>query len=318
MTLSEYVCELLYRYNCVIIPELGAFLTRRIPATLAKDERLFYPPKKQISFNKQINTNDGLLANYIAKCEGISYENANFKIKRFVQEIHDELQTKGTVSFYEIGDFTLSTENNLVFNAKHTVNYLTESFGLSNVTASEVTRVVDVPSTEEVPVISINNKSKNTKKESSPFLKYAAVGILLLGISGVAIKSNSSYQAQKSIAVENKINDHIQSASFVLEIEESLPAILVEVNTPSKPETIVSNTTTYHVIAGAFREYANATKKMKQLASKGYNPLYIGQNSYGLHQVAYQAFENESEAINSLKKFKKTENPSAWLLTTNN
>lgn len=321
MRISEYVCELLYRYNCVIIPELGAFLTQRIPATLAEDNQLFYPPKKQIFFNGQINSNDGLLANYISKCEQISYEDANFKIRRFVQEIYEELNTKGIVSFYEIGDFTLNTENKLVFNAKHTVNYLTESFGLATLKTSEIARVIETPFVSKPPVITINNDSNDSKKGSNPILKYAAVGILLLGISGIALKSSKSkldnYNTQQVLAANNEINDRIQSASFVLEIEESLPAILVEINKP-KPEVTNTNKPTYHIIAGAFRERANATKKINQLTRKGFNPIYIGKNSYGLHQVAYQSFTDESEAINNLNKLKKAENSAAWLLTTNN
>ena len=320
MTISEYVCELLYRYNCVIIPELGAFLTQRIPATLADHNQLFYPPKKQISFNEQINTNDGLLANYIAKCEQTSYENANFKIKRFVQEIREELNSKGIVSFYEIGDFTLNTENKLVFSAKHTVNYLTESFGLETLTTSEITRATGIPVPAKTPVIAINN-TNDSKKGSNPILKYAAVGVLLLGISGIALKSSKNnlddYNTKQISAAESEVNNRIQSASFVLDIEESLPAILVEINTP-KSEVIDASGPTYHIIAGAFRARTNATKKIKQLTRKGFEPIYIGKNSYGLHQVAYESFTNESEAINSLNKLKKTENPAAWLLTVNN
>lgn len=318
MTVPEYICELLYRYNCVIIPEFGAFLTQRIPATLSKNEQLFYPPKKQVSFNQQIKNNDGLLANYIASSEQISYENSIFKIKKFVQEATNDLTTKGSVSFLEIGDFSLNTDNNIVFKSKHTVNYLTESFGLGTFKTAEIVRKENSSVSEEKTVIA-NNTDSEPNKKGKFFLKYAAVGVLLLGLSGIALnshqKSIDADNTQKFLAAENKVNNLVQSASFVLEVEEVLPAILVEVDTP---EVVTPKEKTYHIIAGAFRAYANAEKKIQQLVRKGFEPVYIGQNNYGLHQIAYESFDNENDAVNSLRKLKRTENSAAWLLTKKN
>jgi len=319
MTVPEYICELLYRYNCVIIPEFGAFLTQRIPATLSKNEQLFYPPKKQVSFNQQIKNNDGLLANYIASSEQISYENSIFKIKKFVQEVTNELTNKGSVSFLEIGDFSLNTDNNIVFESKHTVNYLTESFGLATFKTAEIVRKENSSVSEEKALIASNSDSEPNKKGKF-FLKYAAVGVLLLGLSGIALnshqKSIDADNTQKFLAAESKVNNLVQSASFVLEVEEVLPAILVEVDTPK--EVVTPKEKTHHIIAGAFRAYANAEKKMQQLVRKGFEPVYIGQNSYGLHQIAYESFDNENDAINSLNRLKRTENPAAWLLIKEN
>ena len=44
------------------------------------------PPKKIISFNRLINQNDGLLANYISEKHSISYEEACIEIARFLQK----------------------------------------------------------------------------------------------------------------------------------------------------------------------------------------------------------------------------------------
>ena len=312
MTLSEYICELLYRYNCVIIPEFGAFLTQRIPATISNNEQLFYPPKKKLSFNNQITNNDGLLANYIAKHEGISFESANYKIKQFVQEITNELNTKGAISFAEIGGFTMNQEKNLIFEPKHTVNYLTESFGLATFKTTEITRE-QVLTNEKNVITLISDEETNTSKKGGYFLKYAAVGVLLLGISGIALnshkKSIDTYNTEQYVKAESAVNKRLQSASFVFEVEDVLPTIVMEIEKPKEQAN-------YHVIAGAFREYDNATKKLKQLSNKGFEPTYVGENKYGLHQVAYQSFSNKNEAINYLNHLKKTKNPAAWLLTS--
>ena len=74
MQLSPYIKDLLYRYECVIIPGFGAFLANYTSASIDADSSTFYPPGKTISFNRQLQTNDGLLANYVASVEGTSSE----------------------------------------------------------------------------------------------------------------------------------------------------------------------------------------------------------------------------------------------------
>ena len=78
--IEKHISALLYRYQCVIVPGFGAFLTETKPASLDADTHTFYPPKKQISFNANLKNNDGLLANHIALQEKISYGEAVRKI----------------------------------------------------------------------------------------------------------------------------------------------------------------------------------------------------------------------------------------------
>ena len=73
MQLETYISDLLYRYECVTVPEFGAFLTQRVPAVINDATNAFYPPKKNLSFNEQIQKNDGLLARYIADVEKIPF-----------------------------------------------------------------------------------------------------------------------------------------------------------------------------------------------------------------------------------------------------
>ena len=81
MQLASYINDLLFRYECVIIPGFGAFLTQYHSARIDKSTNTFTPPGKLVSFNRQLQTNDGLLANYIATLESCSYETSLQRIK---------------------------------------------------------------------------------------------------------------------------------------------------------------------------------------------------------------------------------------------
>ena len=85
MNLVQYIKELLYQYECVIIPQMGAFLTQPVAIRIDREQGIFFPPGKELSFNGLLTHNDGLLANYIAKRKSISYESA-------LQEIQLESQ----------------------------------------------------------------------------------------------------------------------------------------------------------------------------------------------------------------------------------
>ena len=98
MQLETYISDLLYRYDCVTVPEFGAFLSQRVSATVHNTTNAFYPPKKMLSFNEQIQTNDGLLARYIADAENISFEDALALIAREVKSLKSLLTEGNTVS----------------------------------------------------------------------------------------------------------------------------------------------------------------------------------------------------------------------------
>jgi len=66
MAIANYIKDLLYRYDCVIVPHFGGFVTNKTSAQIGEDSLTFYPPTKQVGFNVNLNHNDGLLANYIA------------------------------------------------------------------------------------------------------------------------------------------------------------------------------------------------------------------------------------------------------------
>lgn len=94
MNLANYINDLLYRYDCVIVPDFGGFVTNKIDAKLDESTNTFYPPSKQITFNSLLKHNDGLLANYIASSEQISFEKASTAISLSVIKWQTELTKK--------------------------------------------------------------------------------------------------------------------------------------------------------------------------------------------------------------------------------
>ncbi|WP_411766084.1 SPOR domain-containing protein [Winogradskyella sp. A3E31] len=306
MQLETYISDLLYRYDCVTVPQLGAFLTNRVSAKLHESTHTFYPPKKVLSFNEQLQNNDGLLCNYMAEIEKIPYQVAVEKVAKQVRAIKSYLIEGETITLQNIGELLLNAEGKILFEPSYNVNYLTDAFGLSHFNAEAVQREVYKETVEAIeakaPIV------LTPEKRSSNWLKYAAAAVILLGLSGFVVTNyyNSQIEQHNQIAHEQaneQLETKVQEATFV--ISNPLPAATL---------TIEKQTGNYHVVAGAFRVEDNSTKKVKQLREEGYKARKIGVNRYGLHEVVYGSYDNRRDAINAMYSIRKASNPDAWLL----
>jgi nucleoid DNA-binding protein len=307
MQITTYINDLLYRYECLIIPGFGALLTQHQSAKIDRKNQTFYPPSKTLSFNRQLQTNDGLLANYIASVEKCSYETSLQKLRNYTGKLSLQLSERKTVSLGNIGDFYLNEENSVQFTPSSKQNFSTASFGLTSFVTPKITREVDTETVEtleeKVPVYILPERRAKTS-----YLKYAAIALVAISIAGFSGMKLYEGEVQKhNFAEKQKANSiveiQIQEATF--SIENPLPILNI---------TFKKQTGKYHIIAGAFRVEANADKKIKQLREKGFTPTLIGVNKYGLHQVAYESFEERLDALKNLRNIKNTQNPDAWLL----
>ncbi len=293
MNLDKYISDLLYRHNCVIVPDFGGFISNTKSARIDAESHSFYPPYKQISFNSHLKQNDGLLANHIAKTENISYQKATSAISLAVIKWQNKLQS-GVVELDKIGSLALNDEKQFVFSPNYETNYLTSSFGLSSYQKQ--------PVPQETKVIPITTPQKRSYGSVASYAAAAAV-VLTLGFFG--LREYNTNQHNQIIANQEKaLEKKIQTATFV--IENPLPILEFEVKKAKlKP---------FHVIAGAFQFPENAAKKLKQLKAKGYDASIIGKNKWGLTQVAFASFENRNQAINTLYQIQDTVSEDAWLL----
>ncbi|NQY00216.1 MAG: hypothetical protein HRT70_03645 [Flavobacteriaceae bacterium] len=296
MVLETYIRDLMLRYDCVIVPDFGGFITNRISAAIDQKSHTFYPPTKQLGFNHHLTHNDGLLANYIATEENISFEQATHKIVETVIRWNQNVKTN-TLLLDKIGAFHLNEKNQLIFNPVITENYLLSSFGLASFEAPTITR----KDTKSVPL-----RSEKTKTRAIPSLvKYASAAAVALIVSYAAWTESQNKQDQLNLAKqEERINQKIQAATFV--IDTPLPTIELSVGREvARP---------FHVVAGAFQFKENAHKKVKELKRKGYDAYILGQNRWGLTQVAYASFYKKTNAFQSLANIRKSDSKDAWLL----
>ncbi|MDO1512989.1 SPOR domain-containing protein [Maribacter confluentis] len=318
MVLEHYISDLLYRYNCVVVPGFGAFLTQRTSAKINQDTNTFFAPTKLLAFNGQLTSNDGLLASYISETDRISFEVAHNFIEEQVKKWERILANESSLLVKNIGVLSRNNEGSLLFQPASEINYLTSSFGLSNFSSLPITREVlkeeIVELEENIPLVITSERRQSTGFR--PYLKYAAVLLLAFSTGLTAYKVFEKQRTNEEVARTNAreyVTKQIQEATFFDLTPLELPTVTVDATNSKLPSEKEGEM--HHIIAGAFRIKANAERKIEELKAKGYNSTYYGTNNYGLHVVTYESFSDATDALNALKEIKRVQSKDAWLLS---
>ena len=311
----HYISELLFLHDCVILPEFGGFVGNKQSALLNTTTGTLAPPTKQIVFNKNLNSNDGLLISHIANYEEISNEKAQETVLEFSNKLNDKLKNSKVLRIDKVGLFTLGKESNVIFMQDNSTNYSLDTFGMRSIYNKTVIRKTEIEQKVEATVKII----KTTSRAPKAMLKAAAVILPLISLSYFSIsqqdKINTIYTQMASLnpfAPTEIVGDVIETIpEKVIEIElnpEMIEApIIEEVATP-----IIATANTFYIIAGAFTEQQNADKMMTKLCKWNYNSEILDGGDF--FRVSYDSFENREEAVIALNKIRKA-NKSAWLLT---
>ncbi|OCB77184.1 SPOR domain-containing protein [Flavobacterium crassostreae] len=311
MNLDSYISQLLYRYQCVIVPGFGAFLTETQSAQWVASANSFFPPKKLVSFNTNLKNNDGLLANHIAATEKTSYNYAVNAIEYEVAKWKKALENKDVLVLKNIGTLSTNADNNLVFRPSEQENFLTSSFGLASFVSPVVKRTIFEQKTENIATTNTTLSLETPVLESNPrssYLKYAAIFVLGLGLAGtLGYPIYQNELATQSILVERsvqkQVENKIQEATFF--IQNPMPAVTLAIQENKLP---------YHVVAGAFREEKNANKIYQKLVKKGYDSKLLEVNKHGLYPVVYGSYATLAEAEKAKRDIQQHENAEAWVL----
>lgn len=158
--ITNYLIELLKDNECVIVPEFGAFISKRHSAAIDYANHRFTPPYKEIVFNNKLQNDDELLVNFLCEKENISREDAIFKIQSFVNQseaildVNSELTLEGLGKIRKFGD-------DYVLTSKVESNLLGDSFGLTEFNMQPVFRRESYETIKEK--IAVEQKEKNTE-----------------------------------------------------------------------------------------------------------------------------------------------------------
>jgi nucleoid DNA-binding protein len=263
---------------------------------------------KLISFNRNLNHNDGLLVGKLSGSSGLNYGDARSIVDQFVEDISGRLSKGEKVVFDHIGSFTTNHEGNLQFEPDRDANYHLNSYGLSSF------QFMPLEGYDARKRIIRHNVNEPERKTS--FRKYlwrAAVIVPLVGVLvAVPLTTNlfktkvesTSLNPLAAVEFENNRNAIAESkkSDTNLVISAVSPVKDQVLNTDNDPVTRVESPASiipseaYYVVTGSFQSEANANSMMEKLSEEGYTPELI-KGPHGFYRVSAIQCKSLTEAV---------------------
>lgn len=240
MRIDKHISTLLYEHDCVIVPDFGGFVTGYAPAKVHTTQHVFSPPHKNITFNKHLKSNDGLLANQIVKAENKTFSEANSIISSFVAESNGILKSGNRVVLELVGSLYLDLERNIQFEPDKSVNYLVEAFGMTAIQSLPVKREniqerIEKKFVDREPIPQERKRRKTLAYITTALVLLIATSLIWLSV-GTDMLKNANYSSLNPFAervaplykmrpeVEPALSDKdLSPGKFSLPINDTLP-----------------------------------------------------------------------------------------------
>ena len=345
--IDVYISDLLYSYDCVVIPDFGGFVANYASAKIQPIQHKITPPSKKISFNKNLKSNDGLLSNHIAEKQSLSYAEANELIKSFVDQSIEGLNKGDKIKIEKVGTLFLDPERNIQFIAEEKNEFLLDSFGLGTMRIQPIIRVgaeerIKKEIKKVIPIV-----QEEEKKRRSIFWPAVAMFLVLLVgtyfvnlqynvIDTSAVQYSSLFDTSKELSTfeereatdfndldEAVKNFELKGGLFKYEVsseertnlwvDNRKEEIEAKIDNTKVAEEVVKQNLKFHVMGGCFSNKRNAEKLVKKLIIKGYDARLLGEFK-NLHAVSFGSFVADADARQLLAKVKEEELKAAWLL----
>lgn len=348
-TVQNHIKELLFEQDCVVIPEFGGFVTNFDCAKIDGSNRFITPPQKWLAFNSLLKNDDGLLSNYIAQEEKITREQANLKIKLFVEDTKGYINFDKTYQIEGLGIFSQNDESKIQFQPQM-INFYSESFGMENiflkksinlqnelqiiqkpaiVSNSMVQQVFATQDREPTAEIWEEEEDINIRKR-----RFSKVLPYFYGIVGIAIFAISIFMYDNSKANLSSLNPFQSGISMTPPLvktvdefkEEATPITPTNLEAKAfenekqivettKLETIISNDKRFFIITGSFGSKKNAKNLLNTLKAKGFEGasiIYPNRNEK-LIKVSAGGFNTETQADDEALKVSQSINQETWI-----
>lgn len=287
--LAQYIEELIIRHECVIVPNLGGFITYCDKAIVRNN--MFYAPTERIRFNSLLTYHDGLLAEAYMRDRNIGYSEALNAIATEVEQIKKSLNSGNTVLFGRIGALSLSAENNITL-LNSNPKFLPENIGLPVVHLKQLasaeptnTITINIPQTStnalryvaSIAIIFLltlfipNQTDNNTQRASISFDSLRSIKSIEYSEESVensdeSVENNSSVLTpQSSLEDNSSLNKYHLIIASLTSREDAEEYIANHTQFDRTQLQIIESKGKYRISAAGFNKYKDALQYMDSI-----------------------------------------------------
>lgn len=329
MALTQFIKDLLFLNDKLVIPGFGGFVAQYTPAQINTEKHTLSPPVKYFIFDASLTEDDGVFASYISQKKSISLSEAELVVKDLVADFKIKLSNGNTLFIEDVG-YLIQDDNKVIrFKRDETQNFHPESFGLESIsfrsgtTPLENTEEKFYPARKKSPVVRILIifLILNIIGALSAFI-YWKFDDIKAYYKNITAKKTEAPAAPDTVKYQinedtTELGQHIDTSTNIrnaLRYEET-PASIPTPVPVTPPTTAPVSEKKYYIIAGSFQTYSKAEVHAKLLSKKGLKPEII-EFSQDLYRIAVGEFTNREEALKQLELIKSRKGAEkAWLLS---
>lgn len=332
---ARYIERLLLQNDCVIIPKLGGFIAQNCEACYVKEENIFLPPYRSVSFNPRLTMNDGLFITEVAMRNRISYTDAADAVTQEVNLIKHTITKKGKYSVPGVG--TISMANGvyefspIVCGIDSPEHYALDSLSVQRLEKQTKTQHVLTVETKNTDIVTLR-----IKKNVVNYIAAVAVAVVFFFICISPLHNAIESVPAEASALQN-VWTFITQGNITSHNTHSPANISASVSTiTSKGKKVVENTKTevgeaqnknketttqtqaskpYTIILASAIPEEGAKKMVLELKKEGFSEASVIHDR-NMIRVVYGHYANSAEAQHALCEG-KTQNPkfnNAWIL----
>lgn len=307
-TIIRHIEYLTLRHDCVIVAGLGAFIATQRGAQIDMQRGLIVPPCRSLMFNQAVTLDDGLLANSIARKEGISFDEARQVIFREVSILKATILADGNVSLGNVGSMFLGEESKILFTPADKEGDANLKLGFHSISISKAggeTTPLDNPIQEEkLDGEVISNKFHLGKT----FLKIAAAAAVAVVVAITFLLNPLPNDDREQRASVVPVDALISKPESTPKEEISEPASIL----PAETSQEVIEEPSHYLIVATFSNKEEAESYASRYSSEDYPLTTV--SSRRMTRVAVASSDNKEELrqrLNSPDIISRY--PNAWI-----
>jgi hypothetical protein len=319
LKLETALTELLSTHECVVIPNLGAFLLRSFPASANPFSGEIKPSGQTLFFNPSITTDDGLIVTHWRYINGCDYTTAQQAIQELVLSITGKLTSNRSLALGKLGNFFMHNEGKLLFLPASPLNLSKDAFGLAPLSLKELTRSgslhtqinpatntenisINVEEIQEADVVEL----KISHQKSKGFIWKIAASFCLISLSAAAVYfgkfNNKNQRVQLASQVPTPTTATEKDETLISGNKNSAPfvSLLTPEDINKGMDQIKSGKGNVFICGGSYMSRSLAETECSTWKKSGI-PAVIGQKKgSSLVKVILGRFENEKSASDFL------------------
>jgi hypothetical protein len=332
MKIDSHISELLNDHDCVIVPGMGGFIRGNPQGGINSERQSHELASKIISFNNFLTHNDGLLAEHIARCENLEFNEALKEIKTYVRQYHQEVDSGKKFSIGQVGILYADDGRNVRFEpfkdsnnesnspeqTMEPVMMLEKEFSISD---SPFESIENIPVNQESKIVNPESPKSN---RAYKMLSIGGIFFLLLLMCFVALRkvyllSWNTFSRTSSIGTITKGTEEVhlpapQETTINVKSSESATKDSDRSAIASSPEKLQDKkyVHNFYIVAGTFHSIENAIRLESELKSQGFSDATIIDTTTPLKMVSFSSYSTRETAMQELSRF-KAERREGWI-----